>query len=80
MENGNALAEFAARTLDELDQDRDLPAGARLEDAILVLEVMATNDDGEPVSMVHGYVMSRRNVVGVGLAMRGLVALTMPDD
>jgi hypothetical protein len=77
--DGAKLAEFAAKTLDDLDRDDDLPAGATLRDALLVLEVHGTDADGEDVSIVEAFVMSESDVVGIGLAMRALGAMMDPD-
>ena len=78
--NAQALAEFVARTLDELDEDDELPPDAEVLDAVLIVEVGARDpEDGEPISMVQGFTMSERNVVGVGLMARGLAAYLQGD-
>jgi hypothetical protein len=71
-----ALAHFAARTLEDIERDDDLPTDAELVDAVLIVEVHGTDEEQEAVSMVQGFTMSERNVVGVGLMVRGLVAAT----
>lgn len=68
------LAEFAAKTLEELEGDAFLPDGARLSDAHLVVEVSGVDEDGDTVSWVQGFTMSGRNVAGVGLLVRSLAA------
>jgi hypothetical protein len=73
------LAKFAAETLAELDDD-DLPADAMLVDAALIVELKATDPDGEELSMVHAFVMSKRNVCLLGLLVRGEHAALGDDD
>lgn len=77
--DAQALAEFAATTLEDLEQDDEVPDDAELVDAQLVIELTGTDADGDRISMVHGYTMSQRNVAGVGLLLRGLVAALRPD-
>lgn len=70
--NAQALAEFAAKTLAELEEDDDLPTDPTLTDAHLIVEVSGTDADGDSVSMVHGFTMSGSNVAGIGLLVRSL--------
>lgn len=74
------LAQFAARILEELEADPEVPDDAELLDAALVIELRSINADGEPVSMVHSYTISERNVVAVGLLARALAAGLTPDE
>ena len=68
--DSQALAVFAAETLADLEAD-DLPADAELVDAALIVELRATDADGDEISMVHAFVMSKRNVALLGLLVRG---------
>lgn len=77
--DAQALARFAATTLEEIEQDPDVPADAELLDAVLVIELRATTPDEDTISMTHAFTMSERNVASVGLLMRGLVASLRPD-
>lgn len=72
--DAQALATFAAETLEELEDDSELPTDPTLVDAHLIVEVIGTDDDGDPVSQVHGFTMSGRNVAGIGLLTRSLTA------
>lgn len=72
------LAKFAADTLDELERDEDLDDMAELIDAVLVVEVQMTTDEGVS-SHVHAYTLGGRNTAGVGILYRGLRAMTEPD-
>jgi hypothetical protein len=76
-----SLARFASRSLDELEADPGVPEGARVADAILIVELTAdaTSDDGWPLSQVHAFVLSRRDIVGLGLLVRAGHALLAPD-
>lgn len=73
------LAKFAATTLEDLEHDQDVPDDAELVDAHLIVELAGTDEDGDRISMVQGFTMSQRNVVGIGLMMRGLTASLNPD-
>lgn len=73
------LARFVADTLDELERDEDLDDTAELIDAVLVVEVQMTTDDGEESSHVYAYTLGGRNTAGVGILYRGLRAMTDPD-
>lgn len=75
-----ALAEFAAHIVDQLEADDEVPADATLTDAHIIVEVRGTSPDGDPTSMVQGFTMSERNVVGVGLTVRSLAAHLRHDD
>jgi hypothetical protein len=77
--DAQALGEFAARTLEQLEADDDVPPDAHLVDAALIVEVTGTDDDGDPISIVHGFTMSERNVAAIGLLIRGLRAAVAPD-
>lgn len=72
--DAQALAKFAADTLEDLEGDNDLPIDPTLADAHLVVEIRGSDADGDPISQVHGFTMSTSNVAGIGLLVRALMA------
>lgn len=72
--DAQALAKFAADTLEDLEADDDVPTNPTLADAHLIVEIRGSDHDGDPISQVHGFTMSGGNVAGIGLLVRALMA------
>lgn len=70
------LAKVAALA-DELE--RDYGTDVELADAVIIVELRARDEDGDPISTVEGRILSERNTAGVGMVTRALYSMVAPD-